>query len=131
MRLIQAYRFRMSGPPDMRTVTVQRFEGPDGFDRVRLVRDWTIEGRYRRFAISIPRVVADMDVVFWTQFEIHARVAREEGRFNEAMRTLVGRGCPSNVPAEFIILRRNHDHGNRLENVRRMDIPLAEFALVQ
>ncbi|KAI0689527.1 hypothetical protein C8T65DRAFT_700230 [Cerioporus squamosus] len=130
LRLVQVYRVRISGQPDMRAVIAERFEGPDGFDRARLVREWTIEGHHRRFSISIPRVMADVDVVLWSRFEVHARVTREEGRFNETVRTLVDREELSDIPAEFIILRRD-ESGERLEGMRRVDIPAAEFALVQ
>ena len=129
MRLVQAYRFSITALPDMLPVLVQRYEGPDGKDIPRFVREWSVEGPTRRFAVDVSSTRPGQERHLRTRFQIYTRT-KSDGDIcsNPGLQHLATRGAPD-VSTELIVFRRDDD-GSRLLNMRQVDVYTAEAAAI-
>lgn len=129
MRLVQAYRLSVTGSPDMRPVLVERYEGPDGRDVPRFVREWSTEGVLCGFVVDVFSTRPGQHRSLRTRFQVYTRTsANGDTRSNPGLLQLADRGAPD-IHVEFIVFRRD-DSGSRLLNIRRVDVQIAESAVL-
>lgn len=129
MRLVQAYRLPVTGSPDMRPVLVERYEGPDGRDVPHFVREWSTEGVLRGFVVDVPSTRPGQDRPLRTRFSVYTRTLMNgDNRSNPGIQQLSHQDA-FDIYVEFIVFRRD-DNGVRLLNMRRVDVRVAESAVL-
>ncbi|EJF55619.1 hypothetical protein DICSQDRAFT_130538 [Dichomitus squalens LYAD-421 SS1] len=103
--------FPLTGPHTARAVMVERRDGPDGVDTLKLDREWTICGVQRRFVTTLRAVRPGRSELDWDYYEGHTiSISYVAGKTNKSLQNIAVNELETPaLTGEIIIARRSAD----------------------
>nr|VWO97476.1 Protein kinase domain-containing protein [Ganoderma boninense] len=129
LQFLHVFKFAMRRRRRFGTVLLERRDGVDGVDFLKLNKEWSISGRERVFSVTVPRERSRLRTLPWQQYEVYTMTSDfVPGRHNLALATLTAED-PIYMSIEIIVTKKGAEKG-RFVNMGVMERKTAEMITI-
>lgn len=109
LRFLRVFKFQIGRQRRFGTVLLERRDGVDGFDLLRLAKEWTVTGRECVFSIAVPKTKLGSELLPRRHYTVYTVTSRSAAKIHNPGLAALTTEDPIHLAAEIIVTRRSAD----------------------